>query len=160
MGPAGSYRAELVRCWEEPKKHVGGMTPLRSCRLPSCSSLLAHKGSAVPLRDVMGLFPLAAIMSSMLNPLRNCVARGRWPQVLWRRCPSSLHWCSTLDDPPRLPTPRPLFHFRATQLHSPDRASQSIQQALLARRRARTASLLCRWMLPTVERGPPVHFSV
>jgi hypothetical protein len=160
MGPAGSCRAEPARVLGGTKETHGGMTLLRSCCLPNCSSLLAHKGSAVPLRDVMGSFPLAAIMSSMLNPLRNCVARSRWPEVLWRRSPSSLHWCSSFDDPPRLLTPRPLFHFRATKLHSPDRASQSIQQALLARRRSRTASMLRRWMLPTVERGPPVHFSV
>jgi hypothetical protein len=108
----------------------------------------------------MGLFPLAATMSSILNPLRQYVARGRWPEVLWRRRASSMHQCSPIDNSPQLVATWPLPQSRATTIHLSDRAPLSIQRAALTDRRSRIAAALRRWMLPTVERGPPVHISV
>ena len=118
------------------------------------------KGSAGPLRDLMGFFPFAGVISSLLNPLRMGAARCGWPEVLWRRHSSSKHQRQSLVNTCRFPAPRPLFQSRATSLRSPERASQSIQRASLARSRFSTASALRRWMLPTLERGPPVHIGV
>jgi hypothetical protein len=106
----------------------------------------------------MGLFPLAGTISSM-NPLRMSAARSRWPEFLWRRYSSYIQECCSSNLPLRLTTSRPYQSPRATT-ESADRASESIRLTALERRRSRTASALHRWMLPTVERGPPVPISV
>jgi hypothetical protein len=108
----------------------------------------------------MGFFPLAGTIWSILNPLRVKAAGSRWPVVLWRRSFQYIQQVDPTDNPSRLTVSRPLFQSRATSNHSADRASESIQRAALRRRHSRTASTLRRWMLPTVERGPPVHISV
>ena len=108
----------------------------------------------------MGFFPFAGIISSLLNPLRMSAARCRWSEVLWRRHTSCSHQRKDLVVTSRFPTPQPHFQSRATSLRSPDRASQSIQRASLSRSRFSAATELHRWMLPTVERGPPVHVRV
>jgi hypothetical protein len=108
----------------------------------------------------MGLFPLAGAISLMLHPLRIGAARSRWPEVLWRRYSSHTQECDSSYLPLRLTTSRPPFPATRANTDSGDRATESIQRTALARRRSTTTRVLRRWMLPTVERGPPVHISV
>jgi hypothetical protein len=103
--------------------------------------------------DLMGTYGTHAIGYSRPIPLRVGAARSHWSGSPWR-----VH--ITLrqpPDPPFLqPIPRFLFQPCATNPQFPDRAIKSIQRNLLRRRRSRTTSTLRRWMLPTVERGPPI----
>lgn len=109
----------------------------------------------------MGLFPFAAINSSMLYPPHASVLRSRWPEVPWRGCPSNPHQpqCKTPDHPFRLTPP---VHYL--------KLARSIPGFLIAPsnpfsgpgslKRSLTVTALRRWMLPTVERGPPATICV
>jgi hypothetical protein len=108
----------------------------------------------------MGLFPFAATISSMLNPLRAMVTRSRWPEVPWRPGYSYEDLRRSPTNPPRAIPSRLLTQARAIESSVPDRASESIQRSSLSRRHSRTGSALRRWMLPTVERGPPATICV
>jgi hypothetical protein len=110
----------------------------------------------------MGLFPFAATISSILKPLRASGMRSRWPEIPWRGCAwyTYQHQSKTSDDPFRPSSLRPLSPARAINSLSFDRAYQSIQRTSLTRRQSRTGTALRRWMLPTVERGPPATICV
>jgi hypothetical protein len=137
---------------------ISGRLPLLVCCLIYSQPLTGTQQVQRPPEDVMGLFPLAGTISSM-HPLRISAARSRWPEVLWRRYSSHIQECCSSNLPLRLTISRPSPSPRATT-DSADRASESIRRTALERRRSRTASALHRWMLPTVERGPPVPNSV
>jgi hypothetical protein len=126
--------------------------------LPTAASYWHTEGSADTLRDVMGSFRFAGINSLVLNPGHvGSANRNRWPEVPWRRCTSPACPSQILRSPylfPASPSSSPSPP-RATSRHTPDRASESIQRTSLTRTSG-TTSILRRWMLPTVERGPPV----
>ena len=108
----------------------------------------------------MGFFPLAGTISSMLDWLRMSAVRSRWPEVLWPRYFQYFRPCVSSDTPPRFSPSRTQNQHRATNGHLAARAFESIRRNALERRHSSTASVLRRWMPPTVERGPPVHISV
>ena len=103
----------------------------------------------------MELFHCADMSWSNLNPQQS-LARGKpWPDpVRWRR-PSRQQYSS----------PHPSLSFRLHFLHQlratspcvPDRAPESIRLIPPRRIWCRAATVFRRWMLPTVERGPPGH---
>jgi hypothetical protein len=108
----------------------------------------------------MGLFPLAATLSSMRPAPHLRTARHWWPSPIWRRCGSNMQ-CRIGNpplqlDPFRPTTSRLQSQFPAISRQAAGRAPQRIQRAPLSGRRSSTAAPLRRWMLPTVERGPPV----
>ncbi len=110
----------------------------------------------------MVLFPLAATISSMLNLPRAIAKRSRWPEVpwwggAWYRYHDQRN---TSDNPSRPSTLRPFSPTRAIDHLFPDRASESIQRISLMGKGSRTGTALRRWMLPTVERGPPATICV
>lgn len=152
--------SSFLRVYTHPSKPAGIGDLAWVAASPITVPYSHTKGSAGPLRHLMGFFPFAGIISSLLNPLRMGAARCGWPEVLWRRHSSSRHQRQSLVNTCPFPAPRLLFQSRATSLRSPERGSQSIQRASLARSRFSTASALRRWMLPTLERGPPVHIGV
>jgi hypothetical protein len=82
---------------------------------------------------------------------------SRWPEVPWRGCAwHPHHHRRTTSDHPSRPTPlRPLSQARAIDYLFLDRASESIQRISLVRNGSRAGTAFRRWMLPTVERGPP-----
>jgi hypothetical protein len=108
----------------------------------------------------MGLFPLAATISSMLNPLRAIATRSRWPEAPWRPSDSYMHQRTLPHGPSRSAAPRSLFQSRAITSQSLHRASQSIQRDSFRRKCSQAGTTLRRWMLPTVERGPPATLCV
>ena len=156
MGPAGPI-ARMLLSREEVK--IVEAAGLLVCWLPNCSPLTGTQQVQRPLRHVMGLFPLAGTISSMLHPLRIGAARSYWPAVLWRRCSAYTQQNHSSELPSRLTTLKPSSPSRATT-DTVQRASESIQRTALERTCGSTASVLRRWMLPTVERGPPVQISV
>lgn len=156
MDPAGFCRGSLRP--REDSNSSGRLARTRSAASPTAALTGTQQVQRLP-EDVMGMFPLAGTISLMLHPLRISAARSRWPEVLWRRYSTHIQECSSFDLPLRLTISRPPFPSRATT-DSADRASESIQRIVLGRRRSSTANVLRRWMLPTVERGPPVHISV
>jgi hypothetical protein len=103
----------------------------------------------------MGLHGTHAIGYSRRFPLRVGAARSRWSDSSWR---VHVILCQPKPPDPRFVKPvlRFLFQPCATNPQFPDRAIKSIQRNLLRRIRSRTPSTLRRWMLPTVERGPPI----
>jgi hypothetical protein len=108
----------------------------------------------------MGLFPLDASISSMLNPPRVTAVRRRWPGNRWSHCASAMHTCksinaSLLSDSPPSTTFRSLFSIRVNGSRLAGFASGCIQRTRLSRIKSRIASALQRWMHPMVERGPP-----
>jgi hypothetical protein len=103
----------------------------------------------------MGLYGTHAILCSQRLPLRIGAARSHWSGSS-RRVHESPGQSRPPDPPSLQPIPWFLFHPCATDPQFPDRATKSIQRNLLRRRRSRTTSTLRRWMLPTVERGPPI----
>ena len=102
----------------------------------------------------MGLFRIRGT-NSMLDPLCRATMHNRWLDVRWRGPTPSLRQSKPPDSASLHKTNRFLFQPRAINPHSPDRAIQSIQRALLRRRPSSSTSAPRRWMLPTVERGPP-----
>lgn len=104
----------------------------------------------------MGLFHIAGRLVQLLDS--ELVGTEWWPDMLCPRHPSlSFRRSPRLSHFPAYQTP---YQLRATIRRSPGRALRSIQRASLDGRRSQAASAARRWMLPTVERGPPVHFSV
>jgi hypothetical protein len=107
----------------------------------------------------MGLFPLAATIS-MDSPPRWRMAREWWRNLFWRPPTTivqpNLTQYAVPPDPSRLLCSESHSQFRAIPQQPRDRASQCIQRAPLSRRSTRIATTLRRWMLPIVERGPPV----
>lgn len=90
-----------------------------------------------------------------LNPQRGIARERPGPDLMWWRT-ASRHQHSTSF--PSLSFRLQFLHqLRATSSRVPDRASESIRQTPLRRIWCRTASGFRRWMLPTVERGPPGH---
>ena len=110
------------------------------------------------LRDAMGLFHRVSRIEQVLDPPCAAGARNEWPSVLWRR--NSWFMLPRQSFPHLSPASPSHFQLRVARVRSPGRALESIRRACLARRRTRTASTYRWWMLPTVERGPPVHISV
>ena len=105
----------------------------------------------------MGLFQFIGVSSWSSN-----LQRGTAPGRLW----PELKWC--LDGPaaqqhrlnfhPFLTLHSQFFYqLCATDSRLSDRAPESIRQNLLRRTWGRIATAFRRWMLPTVERGPPGH---
>jgi hypothetical protein len=102
----------------------------------------------------MGRFQFRNIGSMLHSPHVPSPWR-QWLGVLWRDPDPALH-PSELS---RFASPYQTFRFSsqscAINLPLSDRANQSIQRVSLARTCFSAASALRRWMLPTVERGPP-----
>jgi hypothetical protein len=151
QGPRPVCRAELALP-RELHKRCGDITMGREPP-PNCSLLTHTEGSAAPPRDVMGLFRFAGTTSSKSNLLLTGGTPNRWRHVAWWRA-SVMHQRQSQNPASLLPLSQSLFPIRATNLHTRDRASQSIQRTWLARKHS--TSTFHRWMLPTVERGPPV----
>ena len=107
----------------------------------------------------MGLFRVTGRLGQVLDPGLTGT-EWWWPNALWHR--------SFRIQPRRSSRPHPgspayqsLYQqLRAASRRSPGRALRSIQRASLDGSRSPAASARRRWMLPTVERGPPVHLSV
>ena len=93
----------------------------------------------------MGLFPFAGTISSMLNLSRSSAACGRWPEGFWRRSALAMHPCRSVPAL-QLSAFSRLTHHRSLS-HPPASNHRPACRAIAPRR---------RWMLPTVERGPPV----
>jgi hypothetical protein len=105
----------------------------------------------------MGLFQFIGMTSWSSNPQRGTAPGRLWPELKW--------W------PDGAPAQQPRLNSHLSlPLHShlshqpcaagsrfSDRAPQSIRQNLLRRTWCWTVSSFRRWMLPTVERGPPGH---
>jgi hypothetical protein len=104
----------------------------------------------------MGLFPVS---SRPMHVLDTELVNTDWPNVLWRNSPATPS-CRPLRSLSRFPSHHSRFQLRAATRRFPGRALKSIQRTLLKDCRFPVASTSRRWMLPTVERGPPVHFSV
>jgi hypothetical protein len=85
--------------------------------------------------------------------------RNGWPNLLWQRCTWRMYQSQPIHHPSLPSASSSLSPIRA-MLRSSDRASESIPWRPLLRAGAGAARALRRWMLPTVERGPPVHISV
>ena len=108
----------------------------------------------------MGSFPFAGTISSMLNPSHVNAACGRWPEVFWRRSALAMHHCRSVPALQlsvffRLTHLRSLSHPRASTPRPAGRAAGWGERTLLPHRRTSATAALRRWMLPTVERGPP-----
>jgi hypothetical protein len=106
----------------------------------------------------MGFYGIhAANAYCRLRPLNVNAAWSGWSVASWRML-MTIPSPSAPPDLPSLTQPAPRFSFqsRAIDPHFPDRAIKSIQRNLLSSRRSRSTSALRRWMLPTVERGPPI----
>jgi hypothetical protein len=90
-----------------------------------------------------------------LNPQRGIAQERPCPDALrWRTASRQQHSTSYPSLPFRLQF---LHQLRATGPRVPDRATESIRQTPLRLIWCRAASVFRRWMLPTVERGPPGH---
>src|SRR4051794_12791016 len=97
----------------------------------------------------MDFLPLTATMNSRVNRPHLDAARH------WRPTP-----CCSLSHSSRHYSSRFQSQLRATSDRSLDRASHCIQRTPLLRTTVRCQTTLRRWMLPVVERGPPVTTSV
>jgi hypothetical protein len=108
----------------------------------------------------MGVSPLAASLSSSPCLLSSRSARYWWRTLLWRGHQSyTQQWVSNAGPPSDYSRPNTSSlpsQIRATSRRSADRASQCIQRAPLSRKHFSPRTTLRRWMLPLVERGPPV----
>jgi hypothetical protein len=104
----------------------------------------------------MGLSAFHAVGDSM--PLSLCVGipQSSRSHVPWRDPISVLTLTNLADVFSLQQISRFLFQSCAIDPHFADRATKSIQWNSLRRRCSWTTSLLRRWMLPTVERGPPI----
>ena len=103
----------------------------------------------------MELFHCADMSWSNLNPQRGIAREKPWlDPVWWRRPGRQQHFTSHPSLSFRLHF---LHQLRATSPHVPDRAPESIRLTPLRRIWCRAATGFRRWMLPTVERGPPGH---
>ncbi len=103
----------------------------------------------------MELFHCADMSWPNLDPQRGVARERLWPDPLWWRIASRQQLSPSY---PSLSFRLQFLHqLRATSPRVPDRAPESIQQTPLRRIWYRTASVFRRWMLPTVERGPPGH---
>jgi hypothetical protein len=125
---------------------------------PTVASPQDHDGFSGPSKDVMDSFRLSSV-SLKMNSWRDGTAGGCRLEVPWRH---------TSPTPP-CRSHRGFLFFSAPQFRSQHRvatllpvgrAPQSIQRITLARMSSGAASAFRRWMPPTVERGPPVQFSV
>ncbi len=106
----------------------------------------------------MGSLRCAGTTPLVFNPWLVGSPGNGWPNHLWQRCTWRMHQRQSIHHLPLFSAFTSLSPIRAT-LRSFDRASESIQWRPLLRAGA-GARALRRWMLPTVERGPPVHISV
>ena len=89
------------------------------------------------------------------DPQRSITRERLWPDPLWWRIASRQQHSTSY---PSVSFRQQFLHqLRATSPCVPDRAPESIRQTSLRRIWYRTASGFRRWMLPTVERGPPGH---
>src|SRR5215207_5775970 len=154
-GPSQSV-ALILPCARRNQEPLRWRHHAIECCLPNCSSYCHTIGYSDALRDVMGFFRFAGGSSSVPNPRHAGPVRSRWPEVLWRRCsrsrvPHQSLYGSSLLSPPHFQS-QP----RATSARSPDRAPPIIQRPPLSRRSSGAASAFRRWLLPTVERGPPI----
>jgi len=104
----------------------------------------------------MGLSEFHSIGCSMPMPLRVGSARSHWSNVPWRAHAAFPRVSKPADSSSLQQLPRFLFQTCAISPHFPDRALKSIQRNFVRRRCSWTTSTLRRWMLPTVERGPPI----
>jgi hypothetical protein len=102
----------------------------------------------------MGLSRFRSIQSTF-TPLPATIARSVWPDVPWRQPMTPLRDYTPSELSLLSPTNRSLFHLCAITQHVPDRATKSILRSLLRRSYSSAVGTLRRWMLPTVERGPP-----
>ena len=102
----------------------------------------------------MELFDSPDMSWPNLNSHRGIARERPWPDPLWWRTARQQHSTSY---PPLSFRLQFLHQLRATWPRVPDRAPESIRQTPLRRIWYRTASGFRRWMLPTVERGPPGH---
>jgi hypothetical protein len=102
----------------------------------------------------MGLSRFRGIQSA-LRPLPAAIALSSWPDVRWRQAMTRQHDHTPAELSLLLPTNRSLFQPCAIPQYAPDRATESIQRGLLRRSYSSAVGTLRRWMLPTVERGPP-----
>jgi hypothetical protein len=105
----------------------------------------------------MGLFPGSGRPMQMLDP--EFVGTEWWSNALWQWRPS-LHPPRSPRHLSRFPAYPSHYQLRAAIRRSAGRALKSIPRTLLNGRRSSAPSASHRWMLPTVERGPPVHISV
>ena len=96
----------------------------------------------------------AGTMPLVLNPWIVGLPRNGWPNLLWRRCTSRMYQGQSIHHPSQPTAFSSLSQIRA-MLRFPYRATQSIQWRPLVRAGVGGARALRRWMLPTVERGPP-----
>ena len=105
----------------------------------------------------MGVSPLAATFATL--PYRTRLGRYWWPTLPWRSSAlyTQQYALNTLSASNSFRSTAPRFssQSRATSRRSADRASEGIQRAPLSRIRFSPEITLRRWMLPTVERGPP-----
>jgi hypothetical protein len=116
---------------------------------PQLRSLRAHdNGFSDASKDVMGMLP------RQLG-----TARNHWSKVLWRPWYPATRQRQLHSDTTLLSTSQSPASSRATQV-SHNRASGSIQRTLFVPGQPANVGAFRRWMLPTVERGPPVLHSV
>jgi len=93
------------------------------------------------------------------NPQLGLPPGRLWPELQWwpdapARCNASLKFH------PSLPSDFPFtYQSCASGIRSPAGATESTRRTLVPSW-SRTARAFRRWMLPTVERGPPGHGSV
>jgi hypothetical protein len=104
----------------------------------------------------MGLSAFHAVGDSMPPSLCEGIPRSSWSHVPWRDPVATVSLPQPADILSLQQIPRFLFQSCAITRHVPDRATKSIQRNSLRRRCSWTTSMLRRWMLPTVERGPPI----
>ena len=131
---------------------------LKNTAVTASSLLGSTYGYSDVLREAMGLFRVCGRLGQVLDP--ELTGTEWWPNVLWPRSLRMQPRRSSRHHP-RSPAYQSLYQqLRAASRWSPGRALRSIQRASLSGRGTPAASASRRWMLPTVERGPPVHFSV
>jgi hypothetical protein len=110
-------------------------------------------------RDGMGTFQLAGMSSLLSNPKPGSTRERLWPQFEWWPDAPMCQQSSLRFHPSSSINPHTLYQFCAVDARSAGRAPESTRRSLL-RMWSGTARAFRRWMLPTVERGPPGHGSV
>ena len=144
---------------EEGLSRVGGVTKALNAASQLQSFRCHTHGSSGALRNGMGLFQFVRLNGVVGNPWRGGPGR-LWPELMWWPEPSPSPHSRFIPHPALSSSIQLMHQLRATSSGLLGGASESIRRTPLARRWTATASAFRRWMLPTVERGPPGHSSV
>ena len=145
--------------FEEGLSPVGGVTMALNAASQLQSFRCHTPGFSGMLRDGMGLFRFAGMSAVAVDPHRG--GSGRlWPELMWWPEPWP-HQPSRLYRRPSLSSSlQPIQQLRVTGSRVVGHALESIRRSRLTRSWTAVARAFRRWMLPTVERGPPGHSSV